>query len=106
MTAAGWSRAPADEALIALATRDDYIAAAQDQISDMGYREQLDALPRAEWDNDFEEILPDLTGDTDILMLWSPRLDGIEDAESVVNQLLGIGDYRAETWHDVFSGRK
>ncbi|MFF1875602.1 hypothetical protein, partial [Kitasatospora herbaricolor] len=99
-------RTPADEALIALATGPGYIEAARDQIADFGFQGEFDALPHADYDGDFEEILPDLTGDTDILLLWSHRLDGIEKTDSLVNQLLGIGDYEATSWHKPFSGRR
>lgn len=93
----------AEEALIALATRRAWIDMAFDRIEDEGYRDAYEALPHGGMDGEFREILPELTGDTDIELLWTPRFDGIEDPSELANTILGIGDYRPTAWHEPFN---
>jgi hypothetical protein len=53
-------------------------------------------------DYDWSEVPGALAGDTDIELLWSPELDGIGDPNDHTNADLGMGDYRAESWHHRF----
>lgn len=48
---------------------------------------------------DWREILPELKGDIDVLALWEPLLDGMDDPDSDLNQRIGMGDYRPMNWH-------
>lgn len=95
-------RTVAEEALIALAMRQDWVDVALGTIEDGGFQGAYDSLPRGEMDGDFAEVLPDLTGDTDVEMLWMPSIDGIEDPGIPANDFLGMGDYRPAAWHDLF----
>jgi len=47
-------------------------------------------------------VLPALTGDTDIEILWDPGLDGLDNPQDPTNQFLGMGDYRPHRWHVTF----
>ncbi|MFE6054940.1 hypothetical protein ACFQ6N_29675 [Kitasatospora sp. NPDC056446] len=40
--------------------------------------------------------------DTDVLMLYSSRFDGIEDPDGDANRQLGVGDLRAQAWFEPF----
>ena len=55
-----------------------------------------------EWDGDYREILPALTGDADVEMLWALELDGLEHPEDPTNLALRMGDYRPQAWHRPF----
>lgn len=95
-------RKPAEEALISLATRTDYVDWARDTVADYGLRPVSDKLPATEDDEVWEEILGQLTGDTDIEMLWSSQLAHQADPTAVMNQFLGMGDYRPQAWHRLY----
>jgi hypothetical protein len=99
-------RTVGEEALIALAVRDDYIEWAQDSFEMAETQEVFDSLPITSDDGDWGEILPELTGDTDVEMLWQPHLDGVDDPASDINKGLGIGDYRPASWHSLFDRAK
>jgi hypothetical protein len=54
-------RTPAEEALLALAARDDYVGWAKDTARDLGTQVIYDRLPEdAEWDGEYGEMLPSL----------------------------------------------
>lgn len=95
-------RTVAEEALIALATRSDYVEWAIDGLDMDDRRQVFDSLPHSPEDGEWGEILPDLTGDTDIEMLWQHSLDGIANPDDPTNKYLGMGDYRPESWHELF----
>jgi hypothetical protein len=95
-------RTVGEEALIYLATRRDYVDFARDTIRDMERQVEFNALPVDEDDGEWSEILPDLTGDSDIAMLWARDQDGLDHPEERTNKLLGIGDYRPQAWHHLF----
>jgi len=99
-------RTVGEEALIALAVRDDYIGWARDSFEMADYQDVFDSLHTSEDDGDWGEILPALTGDTDVEMLWQPHLDGIDDPANELNRGLGIGDYRPAAWHSLFNRAK
>ncbi|MFI6345195.1 hypothetical protein [Streptomyces sp. NPDC050560] len=40
--------------------------------------------------------------DTDVLMLYNSRFDGIEDPDGDANQLMAIGDLRGAVWFEPF----
>jgi len=95
-------RTVGEEALIALAVRDDYIEWAQDSLESDEYQQVFDSLPTSSHDGEWGEILPALTGDIDVEMLWQPHLDGIDNPTNAINIGLGMEDYRAASWHSLF----
>jgi hypothetical protein len=99
-------RTVGEEALIALAVRSDYIGWARDSFEMADYQQIFDSLPTSTDDGDWGEILPALTGDIDVEMLWQPHLDGIDDPANDINMGLGIGDYRPAAWHSLFDRAK
>jgi hypothetical protein len=59
-------------------------------------REHPDDL---DWD-----AMPDvLFQDTDILHLFEPGLDGIDDPHNALNAEMAIGDYRPSAWFETFA---
>ncbi|SDD68645.1 hypothetical protein [Actinokineospora iranica] len=54
-------------------------------------------------DHDWETLLDALTQDTDILDLFHPDTDGIEDPASEQNKSIGMGDYRPAAWFTPFN---
>lgn len=96
-------RTPAEEALLSLAARPSFVDWARDTAIDFGTIAVFDLLPHVpDWDDDYNEILPFLTGDADIEMLWARDMDGIEDPANEVNARFGMGDYRPRSWHRLF----
>jgi hypothetical protein len=95
-------RTPAEEALLFLATTDAYIEWAEEVVPAYERSDELAALPVHEDDGLYDELLPALTGDLDIEMLWDEELTGIEDPEHPLNLKLHIGDYRPAAWHRYF----
>jgi hypothetical protein len=64
--------------------------------------EEFESLPRGSGeypDFDWEEVLPALAGDADVGLLWEMGMDGLGDPDDEINRQLGIGDYRAASWH-------
>lgn len=59
-------------------------------------------LPEHHDDLNWELAYDVLFQDTDILGLFDPNLDGIEDPENELNQQLSIGDYRPQSWFKTF----
>lgn len=97
-------RTPAEEALIFLATNEEWRGGGEDQIKDDDWaKEQYEALPDlGEYDFTWDEILGSLTGDVDVEMCWDMSMDGIEDPENQWNKDAGMGDYRPSAWHKLF----
>lgn len=60
-----------------------------DDLDDPGW---IEDLPIDEDDDQIEWLDDLLLQDTDVLMLYNPALDGIEDPDSPVNQQLGIAN--------------
>ncbi|MFD5565578.1 hypothetical protein [Kitasatospora griseola] len=88
----------AEEVALHLALRDapDYL----DEVEEYGTSHQ--DLPVHRDDYDFEMCGEIFFQDTDFLMLYSRRYDGIEDPDGDVNQQFGIGDLRTEAWFEPF----
>jgi hypothetical protein len=61
--------------------------------------------PLAEHPDDFDwDAMPDvLLQDTDVLHLFEPDLDGIEDPEEELNVDMAMGDYRPSAWFKAFA---
>lgn len=96
-------RTPAEEALIYLASTHEYVEWARDNLEMSTYQQQYDRLPRCEDDEFWEEVLGGLTGDIDIEMMWNADLARIADPADLTNQILRMGDYRPQAWHDLFT---
>ncbi|MGW3183173.1 hypothetical protein ACWDD9_28255 [Kitasatospora sp. NPDC001119] len=60
------------------------------------------ALPSHDDDYDWDACVDLLFQDTDILMLFSAHLDGIEDPDDTANQAMGIGDMCPAAWFTPF----
>lgn len=68
----------------------------------------IEQLPDASDDQDEDDesldwLLDVLLQDTDVLMLYNPALDGIEDPESPVAQRAGIGYLHPKDWFKPFN---
>ncbi|GAA1988473.1 hypothetical protein [Kitasatospora viridis] len=59
-------------------------------------------LPTHRDDYDFGACTDMFFQDTDVLMLYSSRFDGIEDPDDDANRQLGVGDLRAQAWFEPF----
>ncbi|MFF2077457.1 hypothetical protein ACFVXG_22220 [Kitasatospora sp. NPDC058162] len=59
-------------------------------------------LPTHRDDYDFGACTDMFFQDTDVLMLYSSRFDGIEDPDGDANRQLGMGDLRAQAWFEPF----
>ncbi|MET8626309.1 hypothetical protein ABZW30_21570 [Kitasatospora sp. NPDC004669] len=59
-------------------------------------------LPVHRDDYDFGACTDMFFQDTDVLMLYSSRFDGIEDPDGDANRQLGVGDLRAQAWFEPF----
>jgi len=59
-------------------------------------------LPVHRDDYDFSACTDMFFQDTDVLMLYSSRFDGIEDPDGDANRQLGVGDLRAQAWFEPF----
>jgi hypothetical protein len=60
-------------------------------------------LPSHPDDFDWDLVGDVLFQDNDILALFNPHLDGIEDPDAEVNQNFRIGDYRPQAWFETFN---
>lgn len=92
-------RCPAEEMALNLIVEE-----AQDAIreaSPLVANEQMRQLPAHPDDFDEGMLEENLLQDTDILMLFSPRLDGIDHPEGLANRQLRMGDYRPQAWFTV-----
>ncbi|AWB94472.1 hypothetical protein DCE93_01290 [Agromyces badenianii] len=95
-------RTPAEEALLSLATRPDYVEWAMDSFELHDRSEVFGQLPNSTFDGDHDEVLPELTGDTDIEMMWVDDAPHRSDPKDAINRFLGLGDYRSSEWHVPF----
>lgn len=93
-------RCPAEEMALHLILR-DVPAAVDDGWAGLG--EEGARLPAHLDDFNWDLAQDVLFQDTDILALFKPDLDGIEDPESEANLRMRIGDYRPQAWFEVFA---
>ncbi|MFE7194392.1 hypothetical protein [Kitasatospora sp. NPDC057541] len=63
-------------------------------------------LPTHRDDYDFGACTDMFFQDTDVLMLYGARFDGIEDPDGDANRRLGVGDLRAQAWFEPFGNVK
>jgi hypothetical protein len=103
----GWytPRTPAEEAVIYIAVAVGSLNIAHEE-DDKLYETIAELADFEDFDFDWSEVIPALTGDVDIAVLWSESFDGIEDPDNETNRMLGIGDYRPHAWHRIFPGRR
>jgi len=95
-------RSPAEEMALHLILR-DAPAAVDDNWAGLG-----DDTPLPTHTDDFawDLALDALFQDTDILTLFNPQLDGIEDPHADLNLQFSIGDYRPQAWFQVFANMR
>lgn len=79
------------------------ILAMVDEVNDMANPSWIEQLPASEDDDQIDWLDDLLLQDTDVLMLYSPALDGIEDPDSPVNQLLGCALLHPNDWFKPFA---
>lgn len=96
-----WPRptCPAEEMALHLMLR-DVAAAVEDDLT--GLAEHLSELPSHPDDLNWDLAAEVLFQDTDILTLFDPKLDGIEDPDNELNLQMRIGDYRPQAWFETF----
>ncbi|MQS14786.1 hypothetical protein F7Q99_21605 [Streptomyces kaniharaensis] len=78
---------------------------ARDRATELDEEDDSDThsmLPTHPDDYDYGTCTEMFFQDTDVLMLYSPRFDGIEDPDADTNQQLGGGDLRAKAWFEPF----
>jgi hypothetical protein len=75
---------------------------ADDGVPEVVPQAELAALPEHPDDLDWETCRDALFQDSDILSLFDPEHDGIEDPAAQGNQLIGMGDYRPAAWFETF----
>ena len=63
----------------------------------------FDSLPEHPDDLDWDAMPDVLFQDTDILHLFEPGLDGIDDPHDALNAQMAIGDYRPSAWFENFA---
>jgi hypothetical protein len=92
-------RCPAEEMALHLMLRDAAAATAD------GWAWIIDQAKVPSYPEDFDwgDVQDGLFQDTDILALFNPDLDGIEDPEADVNRDMTIGDYRPQAWFENFA---
>ena len=61
------------------------------------------SLPGHPDDLDWDAMPDVLFQDTDILHLFEPGLDGIDDPRNALNAQMAIGDYRPSAWFETFA---
>lgn len=61
-------------------------------------------LPKHRDDYDWHFCLEILLEDHDVMLLFDPRFDGVEDPDSELNRLQGMGDMRPQSWFRTFAG--
>lgn len=77
---------------------------ASDADAGIGVRpEELVVLPAHADDMNWSGALEALFADHDILLLFGPEQDGIEDPATWENKSARIGDYRTPAWFDTFA---
>ncbi|WP_380280460.1 hypothetical protein [Kitasatospora purpeofusca] len=81
---------------------------ARDLHDELGETDDPDhtALPVHRDDYDFDACTDMFFQDTDVLMLYNARFDGIEDPDGETNQQIGMGDLRAAAWFNPFGNVK
>ena len=67
--------------------------------------DSLSRLQRHPDDYDWDLAGEVLVQDEDVLTLFDPRMDGIEDPDNESNQRMRMGDYRPASWFQPFDNR-
>lgn len=74
-----------------------------DDIDELVDPDWIERIPAHEDDDQVDWLEDLLLQDTDVLMLYNPALDGIEDPDSPVNQQLGIANLHPNDWFKPFA---
>ncbi len=93
---------PAEEMALHLVLQDAPTAADDDWD---GLDQTLADLPEHADDLDWDMVEEVLFQDSDILALFDPAADGVEDPDNDLNKAMRIGDYRPEAWFATFANR-
>ncbi len=88
---------PAEEMALHLAVQTHQDLEVEEWLSEL-----LASLPSHPDDEDWDGAIDSLFQDTDILGLFDPARDGMEDPSSDVNTVFQIGDYRPQAWFQTF----
>jgi len=91
---------PAEEMALHLAVQ------ANQELDDEWLEQILTTMRSDPGDEDRDGVTDALFQDTDILGLFDPALDGIEDPNSDANAYFQIGDYRPPAWFHTFRNMK
>lgn len=78
------------------------IGDARDRVDELDDADEQEKLPAHRDDFDLDMCSEVFFQDTDVLMLYSDRFDGIEDPDGDANRELGVGDLRTAAWFDPF----
>jgi len=95
---------PAEELALHLIL-EDALAAVEDGWTGLDAA-AFDALPGHPEDLDWDAMPDALFQDTDILHLFEPGLDGIDDPDDALNAEMAIGDYRPSAWFENFANMR
>jgi hypothetical protein len=79
-----------------------YASDAQDDGGWWGFKDHFGALPGHSGDLDWDRLGEVLFQDGDILELFDPSLDGIENPDDEEDYSLGMGDYTPNAWFTPF----
>ncbi|MFI9276164.1 hypothetical protein ACIGXM_36615 [Kitasatospora sp. NPDC052896] len=81
---------------------------ARDRVDELGDTEAdtHHGLPTHRDDYEFDACTDMFFQDTDVLMLYDRRFDGIGDPDDDTNRQLGVGDLRAPAWFEPFGNVK
>ncbi len=93
---------PAEELALHLILEDAPSAAVEHRWAGLD-EAAFDSLPEHSDDLDWDAMPDVLFQDTDILHLFEPGLDGIDDPHNAVNAEMAIGDYRPPAWFENFA---
>ncbi|MFF8768332.1 hypothetical protein ACF07Q_27780 [Nocardiopsis dassonvillei] len=67
--------------------------------------EDHEALPKHRDDYTWDFCLDILFEDHDVMLLFDPRFDGVEDPDSELNRLQAMGDMRPQSWFKNFASQ-
>lgn len=95
------ARTIAEEALITLATRQEYVAWADEVAKDdLAMYWVFDRLPREEGDGQNQHIPPWLIWDADIGVFYTPALYGLNSFRELLRSMQARRDFSPDRWHD------
>ena len=82
------------------------ILAMVDEVDDLTEPAWIERIPADEGDGQIDWLEDLLLQDTDVLMLYNPALDGVEDPDSPINQHLGCAHLHPNDWFKPFANHE